>query len=201
MITTENFFDQQIILEDELVRIEPLEEKHFDLLLPTAMHPTLWLFTVAKIDSPEAFRKYFDTALEEKRNKRSYPFAYFNKQTNEYVGSTRFGNIEFAHKKVEIGWTWIHPSLQGTGFNKHCKFLLLQFGFETLGLNRIELKTSLLNLKSQKAMLKIGAVKEGVFRKNIINDDGTLRDTVYFSFINDEWPEIKQNIFKEFIVS
>lgn len=201
MITTENFFDQQIILEDELVRIEPLEEKHFDLLLPTAMESSLWLFTVAKIDSPEAFRKYFDTALEEKRNKRSYPFAYFNKQTNQYVGSTRFGNVEFSNKKIEIGWTWIHPSLQGTGFNKHCKFLLLQFGFETLGVNRIELKTSSLNLKSQKAMLKIGAVKEGVFRKNIINDDGTLRDTVYFSFIIDEWPEIKQNIFKEFMNS
>lgn len=201
MITFDNFFKQQIILEDDLVRIEPLEEKHFDLLLPTAMESALWLFTVAKINSPESFRKYFDTALEEKRNKRSYPFAYFNKYTNQYVGSTRFGNIEFAHKKVEIGWTWIHPSLQGTGFNKHCKFLLLRFGFETLGLNRIELKTSLLNLKSQKAMLKIGAVKEGIFRKNIINDDGTLRDTVYFSFINDEWPEIKQRIFKEFMVS
>ena len=199
MITTEKFFDQQIILEDELVRIEPLEERHFELLLPTAMEPALWLFTVAKIDSPETFRKYFDTALEEKRNKRSYPFAYFNRQTNQYAGSTRFGNIEFAHKKVEIGWTWIHPSLQGTGFNKHCKFLLLRFGFETLGLNRIELKTNLLNLKSQKAMRKIGAAQEGIFRKNIINDDGTWRDTVYFSFINDEWPEIKQTIFKEFM--
>jgi len=201
MITTDNFFDQQIILEDDLVRIEPLEEKHFELLWPTAMEPSLWLFTVAKINSLESFRKYFDTALEEKRNKRSYPFAYYDKQKQQYAGSTRFGNIEFSHKKVEIGWTWIHPSLQGTGFNKHCKFLLLSFGFETLGLNRIELKTSLLNLKSQKAMLKIGAVKEGVFRKNIINDDGTLRDTVYFSFIHDEWPEIKQRIFKEFMVS
>jgi len=199
MISTENFFDQQIILEDDLVRIEPLEEKHFDLLLPTAMEPSLWLFTVAKINSPESFRKYFDTALEEKRNKRSYPFAYFDKKNQQYVGSTRFGNIEFAHKKVEIGWTWIHPSLQGTGFNKHCKFLLLRFGFETLGLNRIELKTNLLNLKSQKAMLKIGAVKEGIFRKNIINEDGSLRDTVYFSFINDEWQSIKQKNFKEFI--
>jgi len=201
MITTENFFEQQIVLEDELVRIEPLEEKHFELLLPTAMQPSLWLFTLAKIDSPESFRKYFDTALVEERAKRSYPFAYFDKQKQQYVGSTRFGNIEFAHKKVEIGWTWIHPSLQGTGFNKHCKFLLLRFGFETLGLNRIELKTSLLNLKSQKAMRKIGATQEGIFRKNFVNDDGTLRDTVYFSFISDEWPEIKQNIFKEFIES
>ena len=199
MITTANFFEQDIILEDELVRIEPLQERHFELLLPVAMEETLWLFTVAKINSKETFRKYFDAALAEKQNKKSYPFAYFNKQTQQYAGCTRYGNIEFAHKKVEIGWTWIHPSLQGTGFNKHCKFLLLSFGFETLGLNRIELKTSMLNLKSQKAMLKIGAVKEGVFKKNIINDDGTTRDTVYFSFINNEWAAIKQNIFKEFI--
>lgn len=199
MTTAANFFDQDIILEDELVRIEPLLEKHFELLLPVAMEQSLWLFTVAKINSKETFRKYFDTAMEEKRNKKSYPFAYFNKQTQQYVGSTRFGNIEFAHKKAEIGWTWIHPSLQGTGFNKHCKFLLLSFGFETLGLNRIELKTSLLNLKSQKAMLKIGAVQEGILRKNTINDDGTIRDTVYFSFLNDEWPAVKENIFKEFI--
>jgi len=117
------------------------------------------------------------------------------------LAATRYANIEFAHKKLEIGWTWINPSLQGTGFNKHCKFLLLSFGFEILGLNRIELKTSHLNLKSQKAMMKIGAIREGLFRKNIINDDGTLRDTMYFSFINDEWPEIKQRIFKEFMVS
>ena len=199
MTTTAIFFEQDIILEDELVRIEPLQEKHFELLLPVAMEQSLWLFTVAKINSKETFRKYFDTAMEEKRNKKSYPFAYFNNQTQQYVGSTRFGNIEFAHKKAEIGWTWIHPSLQGTGFNKHCKFLLLSFGFETLGLNRIELKTSLLNLKSQKAMLKIGAVQEGILRKNTINDDGTVRDTVYFSFLNDEWPAVKENIFKEFI--
>lgn len=201
MITTEIIFDQQVILEDELVRIEPLEERHFELLAPTAMEASLWLFTVAKINSVDTFRKYFDTAMEEKKNKISYPFAYYHKQLQQYVGSTRFANIEFRNKKLEIGWTWIHPSLQGMGFNKHCKFLLLQFGFEILGLNRIELKTSSLNLKSQKAMLKIGAVKEGVFRKNIINDDGTWRDTVYFSFINDEWPGIKENIFKEFMDS
>lgn len=201
MITTENFFKQQVILEDEWVRIEPLEEKHFELLLPIAMERSLWLFTVAKIDSQESFRKYFDTALSEKRTERSYPFVYYDKQKKEYAGCTRFGNIEFTHKKAEIGWTWIRTSLQGTGFNKHCKFLLLSFGFETLGLNRIELKTSLLNLRSQKAMRKLGAVQEGIFRKNIINDDGTIRDTVYFSFIIDDWPETRKNIFKELVDS
>jgi RimJ/RimL family protein N-acetyltransferase len=190
------FFDSTIILEDELLRIEPLEEKHYELLLPVAMNKELWLYTAAKINEPADFRRYFDTALEERKNKKSYPFAYFNKQTGQYAGSTRYANIEFAHKKLEIGWTWIHPSLQGTGFNKHAKFLLLSYGFETLQLNRIELKTSHLNVKSQKAMRKIGAVEEGTFRKSYINDDGFVRNTVYFSFIIDEWPAIKEKIFE-----
>ena len=201
MITTENLFEQEVILEDELVRLEHLEEKHYELLLPTAMEKSIWAFTTAKIYSPDDFRRYFDTAKAEKTDKRSYPFAIYNKQTRQYVGCTRFANIEFQHKKVEIGWTWINPVEQGTGFNKHCKFLLLSFGFEILGLNRIELKTSLFNLRSQNAMLKIGAVKEGIFRKNMINEDGTTRDTVYFSFINDEWPDVKERIFKEFIIN
>ncbi len=196
----QNLLDQTVILEDEWVRLEPLEEKHYELLLPVAMHTDLWSFTSAKIKEPGDFKKYFETALLEKQQKRSYPFAYYNKQTNQYAGSTRFGNIDLANKKLEIGWTWIHPDLHGTGFNKHAKFLLLSFGFEQLQLNRIELKTSLLNLRSQKAMLKIGAFKEGVLRRHSINDDGTVRDTVYFSFIREEWPEIKKSIFGEFAV-
>lgn len=192
-----NFFDQEIILEDERVRQEPLQEKHFTALLPVAMENSIWQFTVANISNTEEFRFYFNTALEERQQKRSYPFAIYDKVRKQYAGSTRFANIEFKHRKLEIGWTWIDPALQGTGFNKHCKYLLLSYGFEVLQLNRIELKTSSLNLKSQKAMQKIGAVKEGVFRKNIINDNGTTRDTVYFSFINDDWNDIKNSIFKE----
>jgi RimJ/RimL family protein N-acetyltransferase len=195
----ETFFDSEVVLEDERARLEPLQEKHFQLLLPAAMQKEIWQFTTAKIYNAEDFRKYFDTALLEKKEHRSYPFAIYGKHKNEYVGSTRFGNIEFKNKKLEIGWTWLHPQLHGSGFNKHCKFLLLTFAFETLQLNRVELKTSSLNLRSQKAMLKIGAVQEGTFRRNMINDDGTIRDSVYFSFIKDEWEETKQNIFKEFL--
>jgi len=195
----DNFFDQQIILEDELVRLEPLEEKHYEKLLPIAMHKELWLFTGAKVNSEADFRRYFDTALLEKQHKKSYPFAYYNKQTQQYAGCTRYANIYFADKRVEIGWTWLDPALHGTGFNKHCKFLLLSYGFEQLHLNRIELKTSHLNLKSQKAMRKIGAVQEGLLRRHSINEDGLVRDTMYFSFIAEEWPEIKQTVFKSFV--
>jgi N-acetyltransferase len=195
-----NFFDSPIILEDELVKIEPLEEKHFELLLPVAMHQELWLYTIQQINSPEDFRKYFSIALEEKAQKKSYPFAYYDKQAQQYVGSTRYLNIDFGNLRLEIGSTWLHPSLHGKGFNKHCKFLLLSYGFEQLHLNRIELKTSHLNLKSQKAMLKIGAVRDGVFRNHIVNENGSIRHSHYFSFIKEEWPGIKNTIFKAFVL-
>jgi RimJ/RimL family protein N-acetyltransferase len=194
----ETFFEDEIILEDEWVRLEPLAEKHYNLLLPIAMEKALWLFTTIQINTAEDFRQYFDTAILERQQKKSYPFAYYNKKIQQYVGCTRYGNIDFTNKKLEIGWTWLAPSMQGTGFNKHCKFLLLSYGFKQLQLNRIELKTSHLNLKSQNAMLKIGAVREGVLRNHMVNQDGTKRHSHFFSFIIEEWAQIQQTIFAEF---
>jgi RimJ/RimL family protein N-acetyltransferase len=198
-MNTDNFFEQEFILENERARLEPLQEKHFNLLLPIAMEREIWEFTSADVKTEADFRRYFNNALSEKKSKVSYPFAIFDKQAGRYAGCTRYGNISFPNKRVEIGWTWYQPSLQRSGINKSCKFLLLRFGFEQLGLNRIELKTSLLNLKSQGAMVKIGAVKEGILRKHMIAENGSVRDTVYFSFIKEEWPTIKATIFKDFL--
>jgi RimJ/RimL family protein N-acetyltransferase len=202
MITIENFFEQNIILEDERARLEPLTQKHFDSLMAIALsNSDIWKFTLANIVDEESFSAYFNTALKERENKTSYPFAMFDKKENRYAGCTRYANISFRDKRLEIGWTWIAPLLQGSGINKHNKFLMLQYAFETMGLNRVELKTAGTNLKSQRAMEKIGAIREGLLRKHSINDIGTIRDTVYYSFINDEWPAVKEKIFKEFIIS
>ncbi len=197
METITNFFDENLVLENELVRLEPLTTAHFDVLLQIALQQqNLWKFTTAKIRTVADFTTYFNTALQERVDKKSYPFAYFNKQTNEYVGCTRYGNIDFKNKKLEIGWTWLSNPLHGTGFNRNCKFLLLNYGFEVLDLNRIELKTGSLNVISQKAIQNIGAVKEGVFRNHIITDDGSIRHSMYFSFIKEEWPATKQKYFE-----
>ncbi|HNU88564.1 MAG TPA: GNAT family protein [Ferruginibacter sp.] len=195
-----DFFEREIILEDDRARLEPLTPKHYDALMAIALsNPDIWKFTMANITDEQSFSHYFNTALKEKENKASYPFAMFAKKENRYVGCTRYANISFRDKRLEIGWTWIDPLLQGSGINKHNKFLMLQYCFETLELNRVELKTSGTNLKSQRAMEKIGAIREGVLRKHSINDVGFVRDTVYYSFISDEWPEIKKAIFPEFI--
>lgn len=196
---TNIFFEQEHILENERARLDPLTEKHFTLLLPIALQTQIWEFTSAKVKNETDFKRYFDAALAERKAGNAYPFAIFDNHNNQYAGCTRYGNISFANKRVEVGWTFYQPALQRSGINKACKFLLLNFGFEALALNRIELKTSVLNLKSQGAMLKIGAVKEGVLRSHMISEDGQVRDTMYFSFIATEWPAIKENIFLEFI--
>ena len=197
-----NFLDHEIILEDERARLEPLTQEHFkDLMAIALSNREIWKFTLANIVDEAGFTNYFNTALKEREEKRSYPFAMFDKKENRYAGCTRYANISSRDKRLEIGWTWIDPLMQGSGLNKHNKFLMLQFAFETLGLNRVELKTAGTNLKSQRAMEKIGAIREGVLRKHSINDMGVTRDTVYYSFINDEWPAVQKNIFKEFLIS
>ena len=192
------FFDQEFILENSRARLEPLSEKHYEYLLPIAMNRDLWEFTTAQIENETDFSVYFNQALQERKNNISYPFAIFDKTTDQYAGCTRYSNIYFHHKRLEIGWTWYLPTLQRSGINKASKYLLLHFAFDILEMNRVELKTSSLNLKSQGAMLKIGATKEGLLRRHMIAENGTVRDTVYFSFIKEEWPFIKETIFKDY---
>ena len=191
------FFEQENILENERVILTPLKMSDFETLDEIAYHPQIWNVGMSNLKEPAHLKTYIESALAEKKQQLSYPFLIFDKQKKRVAGSTRFGNISFPNKRLEIGWTWIHPEFQGTGLNKNCKCLLLQFAFETLLFNRVEIKTDAINLQSRKAILKIGAKEEGIFRKHQITADGRIRDTVYHSIINDEWPNIKATIFKD----
>lgn len=195
----DDFFIHDVVLENERARLEPLQPKHYRKLLPIALKFEIWEFTSARVIDEDSFKKYFTQALDEKAQRLSYPFAIFDKQAKRYAGCTRYGNISFGHKRLEIGWTWYDPALQGTGINKSSKHLLLTYAFGVLNFNRVELKTSSINLKSQGAMLKLGAVKEGVLRRHMINENGSLRDSVYFSFIREEWEETCRKYFAEFL--
>ncbi|WP_243392567.1 GNAT family N-acetyltransferase [Solitalea longa] len=118
----------------------------------------------------------------------------YDKQSGQYAGCTRFGEMALNHKRAEIGWTWIGPEFQGTGLNKSVKFELLNYAFDILDLNRIEIKTDELNLKSQNAIKSIGAIYEGTFRKHAITWSGRVRNSVYFSIIKEDWPRIKLHL-------
>lgn len=149
--------------------------------------------------TPSEMSDYVNTALDEQARGVSLPFVIVDAANNEVIGCTRYGNIERAHKRVEIGWTWVTPSRQRTPVNSEAKLLLLTHAFETLGTNRVELKTDALNVKSRNAISRIGAVQEGIFRQHLVTASGRVRDTVYFSIINAEWPAVKEKLLERLI--
>jgi len=184
-----------ITLEGEFVRLEPLSyEKHFADLCAVGFDEEIWRWSPKQIKTEADLQNYVETALDEQRRGVSLPFATVLKETGHTIGSTRFGNIDLANKRVEIGWTWIGLEFQRTFVNSEAKLLMLSHAFETWNCNRVELKTDALNDRSRRAILRIGAKEEGILRKHVVTDSGRLRDTVYFSILDDEWQAVKQNL-------
>ena len=186
---------EPVTLEGEFVRLEPLSlEKHFADLCAVGLDAEIWRWSPKQIKTEADLQNYIETALDEQRRGVSLPFATVLKETGKAIGSTRFGNIDLVNKRVEIGWTWIGLEFQRTFVNTEAKFLMLRYAFETWNCNRVELKTDALNERSRRAILRIGAKEEGILRKHAVTDSGRLRDTVYFSILDDEWQAVKQNL-------
>ena len=180
-----------VVLEGRHVRLEPLEMSHHAALCEVGLDAELWRWTLSSCTRPEELRRYLETALRERDQGRSLPFATVERASGTAIGSTRFGNLEPAHRRVEIGWTWIGRAYQRTAVNTEAKYLMLRHAFETWGCVRVELKTNTLNERSRAAIRRIGAKEEGVLRKFGINEHGVARDTVYYSILDDEWPGVR----------
>lgn len=188
-------FSDNIILQNDVVLLRPLEKADYELFKCIAFNPDIWKHSVTRASNGNELHKWIDDALESKKNNQRYPLTIVDNKSERVLGSTSIGNISLTDKRAEIGWTWLGLEFQGTGINKHCKFLLLQYLFDELKFERVEFKTDALNLKSRKALQKIGAKEEGVLRSHTLMHDGRRRDTVYFSILKNEWPSIKENIF------
>ena len=185
---------EPVTLRGQYVRLEPMKMEHFDPLWSIGQDPELWKLAPYHIDSGEKMRTYIHAALDGQELGVALPFVTIWQATGEIVGSTRFGNIDAPNHRVEIGWTWIGQPWRRTPVNTEAKFLMLQHAFETWHCIRVELKTDVLNERSRAAILRLGAKQEGIFRHHLITESGRLRDTVYFSIINDEWPEVKARL-------
>jgi RimJ/RimL family protein N-acetyltransferase len=180
-----------VTLQGRHVRLEPLSLAHLPGLTAAGADPAIWQWLSVTGATPEKMKAFVQDALEAQARGIAVPFAVFEQASGEIVGSTRFGMIERAHRRAEIGWTWLNPRVQRTAINTEQKYLMLRQAFEHWGLMRVEFKTHVLNEKSRRAIARIGATQEGILRQHMIGHDGRSRDTVYFSILDREWPAVK----------
>ena len=186
-----------ITLDGEFVRLAPLKFSHLAELFAAAGDESLWLWTLNVIKRREDMLRYIESALGEFERKTALPFVIIEKKSKRIVGSTRFGSIEPAHRKTEIGWTWLNPQFQRTAINTEAKLLMLTHAFETWNCVRVELKTDVLNEQSKKAIARLGAKPEGILRNHLLTDAGRFRDTIYFSIIDSEWQTVKADLLEK----
>ena len=178
-------------LEGKHVRLEPLALEHHAALCEVGLDPELWRWTGGHIDTAADLRAYIERALA---RPDAIPFATWSVADERFVGSTRFANVDGKNRKLEIGWTWIAPPWQRTAINTEAKYLMLRHAFESMDCLRVEFKTDARNEKSRNAILRIGATQEGILRQHMVNSRGERRDSVYFSILDSEWPEIKARL-------
>jgi N-acetyltransferase len=184
----------QPTLSGSHVRLVPLSLDHVPALCEVGLDPEIWRWTPSIVDSLAGMRAFVTEALAERDAGRAIPFAQVEAASGHVVGSTRLANIDRTHRRAEIGWTWIGRPWQRTAINTEAKLLLFTHAFEAMGCKRVELKTDALNAPSRRAIARLGAVQEGIFRRHMITDSGRSRDTVYFSVIEEEWPEVRQGL-------
>ncbi|MGH9455752.1 MAG: GNAT family N-acetyltransferase [Terriglobia bacterium] len=183
-----------VTLEGNTVRLEPLSLGHHAELSAVGLDEDLWRWIPFPVRTPEEMRKYISDALDAQMKGQALPFATVLKDMRQAVGSTRYLNVDLANRRVEIGSTWIGRPWQRTAVNTEAKYLMLCHAFETLGCLRVELKTDSLNDRSRRAILRLGAKQEGIFRNHMVTASGRIRHTVYFSIIDSEWPEVKARL-------
>lgn len=183
-----------VILEGRHVRLEPLAQTHHPSLCAAGLDPELWELIPYRVATPEDMAAYIQTALDQQAAGSALPFATVHAPTGQVIGSTRYMNIDRANRRVEIGATWIAAPWRRTAVNTEAKYLMLKHAFETLGCIRVELKTDSLNQRSRNAIRRIGATEEGTLRQHMITWSGRLRDSVYFSILDSEWPRVKHDL-------
>lgn len=182
---------QPVVLQGRHIRLEPLALEHHEALCGVGLDDELWRWVPTPVHSSQDMHAYVRAALQWQAEGTALPFVTVEQSSGRIIGSTRYMNIDKANRRVEIGATWIGRAWQRTVVNTEAKYLMLRHAFETLGCIRVELKTDALNQRSRDAILRIGAKQEGIFRNHMVCADGRLRDSVWFSVIDSEWPRVK----------
>lgn len=184
-----------VTLQGKVVRLEPLAMTHVAALFAAGQDPAIWRYMLTDPSTSQAaIGEWIAEALAQQEAGNQVPFAIIERATDTAIGSTRYLNIMRHDRGLEIGWTWLTPRVRRTAVNTECKYLLLRHAFEELGAIRVQLKTDSRNTTSQRAIERLGAVREGVLRKYQITRDDYQRDTVMYSITDDEWPAVRTRL-------
>ncbi|QRM90693.1 GNAT family N-acetyltransferase [Lacinutrix sp. WUR7] len=186
-------------LENEYVKLTLLDGSNYKHLSKIAEEKGLIFYSPSAISPPEKLKEYVQHAVDSYTKQTAIPFIIYDKKKQAYAGCTRFGLINYKNKVVHIGWTWIGKDFQGSGLNKQMKFLMLQYAFEVLQFDKVEFRIDERNIKSRKAVEKIGGTLEGLLRKDTLMLDGFKRSTCCYGVLKEEWPEIKSGVFQGFV--
>lgn len=194
-------FNASYQLENSRVVLQPLQQYHAEKLLHFALEePEIWTYSLVPVAGEENFNQYISQALKARAQEKEYPFAVYDKKLQSYAGSTRFYDIQLNNQVLQLGYTWYGKKFQGTGLNQHCKYLLLEFAFETLGMERVEFRADNDNARSIAAMKSIGCKVEGVLRSNMPRMLAGRRDSIVLSILKFEWEQtVKANLFAKLI--
>ena len=190
-------FPAGFYLETSKVLMRPMEAEDINDLLPLAQAADLWKYFTKELSDQKELQLWINEALEDRSHSRKMPFTIIDKAGNIVCGTTSFGNISFYDKRIEIGWTWLGENYIGAGINRHCKYALLQYAFEVMQFERVEIKTDNLNERAKRALRKIGAIEEGVLRSHMQMPHNRRRDSVYFSILRPEWDDVKRDFFSD----
>ena len=190
---------QNLILEGTHVKLVPLSFSHLDGLCEIGLDDNLWKLGTTQIETRKDMLQYIQEAIILRDKSDAFPFTIMEKSSGKIIGSTRYGNIDLKNKRLEIGWTWIAQQWQRTAINTEAKYLMLRYTFEVLKFIKVEFKTDFLNERSKNAIKRIGAKEEGIFRQHMITENGRFRDTIYYSIIDKEWPEVKISLEEKLI--
>lgn len=188
------WFADPVVLAGRRVRLEPLALDHVAALTEVALDPAIWQWTLARPTGEADIRAWVAAALAGRAAGTEYPFATLDAATGRPIGSSRFMNVVPEHRRLEIGWTWLGRAAQRTGANREAKLLMLGHAFDVLGCHRVEFKTDSLNEPSRTALLGIGAQFEGIFRNHMVMPGGRLRQSAYYSVIDEEWPAVRDGL-------
>lgn len=186
-----------LTLETKKILLRPIEENDFDIFLSLAQDEEAWKYFTLNLADKDHLRKWMDQAYADRSASTRRPFTIIEKSSGKIAGSMSLGNISMHDLRLEIGWSWLGKCFRGTDINRHAKYCMMKYSFDELNFERVEFKTDVLNKRARKGLEKIGGKEEGILRSHMTMWNDRRRDSVYYAVLKNEWPRLKQTIFKD----